>query len=86
MNGTDTHTHTDRHTHTLCPACSLSCRYGAEDQEWVLLYRASRDGYRAQDFHRYCDAQGPSMIIVKVQLSVSTCGLLTNISLLCIQL
>lgn len=43
-----------------------SYRYGAEDQEWVLLYRASRDGYRAKDFHRYCDAQGATIIVVKV--------------------
>ena len=30
-----------------------------------LLYRGSRDGWEAKDFHRLCDNQGPTLTIVK---------------------
>ena len=30
-----------------------------------LLYRGSRDGWKAKDFHRLCDNQGPTLTIVK---------------------
>ena len=30
-----------------------------------LLYRASRDGYRAYDFHERCDNQGPTLCVIK---------------------
>ena len=34
--------------------------------QWCLCYRASRDGWSAQDFHRHCDNKGPTMTLVKV--------------------
>ena len=37
-----------------------------EKCKWNLCYRASRDGWRAQDFHRYCDNKGPTVVLVKV--------------------
>eukprot|EP01127_Copromyxa_protea_P005480 TRINITY_DN1540_c0_g1_i1.p1 TRINITY_DN1540_c0_g1~~TRINITY_DN1540_c0_g1_i1.p1 ORF type:complete len:168 (+),score=17.47 TRINITY_DN1540_c0_g1_i1:716-1219(+) len=40
--------------------------YGVEDQEWSLIYRASREGWRAQDFHKHCDFQGPTLTVIKV--------------------
>lgn len=28
-----------------------------------LLYRASRDGWRVSDFHKFCDDQGPTLTL-----------------------
>ena len=33
--------------------------------EWHLLFRASRDGFRASTFHSKCDSKGPTVTIVK---------------------
>ncbi|KAM7442717.1 hypothetical protein ABFA07_008366 [Porites harrisoni] len=33
--------------------------------EWHLLFRASRDGFRASTFHSKCDNKGPTVTIVK---------------------
>ena len=33
--------------------------------KWRLLFRASRDGFAAEIFHSKCDAQGPTVTIVK---------------------
>ena len=32
---------------------------------WNLCYRASRDGWSAQDFHRNCDNKGKTVVLVK---------------------
>lgn len=32
---------------------------------WRLLYRASRDGWHASDFHRECDGEGATVTIVR---------------------
>ena len=37
-----------------------------EKCKWNLCYRASRDGWSAQDFHRHCDNKGPTVVLVKV--------------------
>ena len=34
--------------------------------KWHLCYRASRDGWKAQDFHGHCDNKGPTVTLVKV--------------------
>lgn len=39
---------------------------GEQKQKWKLVYRASRDGYRASDFHRICDGYAPTCIIIQV--------------------
>ncbi|CAB4044368.1 Hypothetical predicted protein, partial [Paramuricea clavata] len=36
-----------------------------EKCKWNLCYRASRDGWRAQDFHKHCDNKGPTVVLVK---------------------
>ena len=36
-----------------------------EKCKWNLCYRASRDGWRAPDFHRHCDSKGPTVVLVK---------------------
>ena len=35
-------------------------------QEWVLLYRGSRDGFHARQFHGCCDEKGATVSIIKV--------------------
>ena len=41
-------------------------RYGTSSQVWIMLYRASRDGYSAKHFHERCDEKGPTLALVKV--------------------
>ena len=36
-----------------------------EDQKWKLIYRASRDGFRAIDFHEKCDKIKNTLTIIK---------------------
>ena len=46
-------------------------RYDYYLREWIgnydmkLLYRASEHGYTAESFHEYCDAKGPTLVIIK---------------------
>ena len=39
------------------------CEFGG--QKWKLLYRASRDGFKAQDFHNKCDSKSNTLTVVK---------------------
>ncbi|CAF4563111.1 unnamed protein product, partial [Didymodactylos carnosus] len=39
--------------------------YGKNDQHWQLIYKASRDGFSAADFHRHSDKQGPTMTVIR---------------------
>jgi len=39
--------------------------YGVWNQQWKLLYKATRDGFSASIFHRTCDNKGPTMTIIK---------------------
>jgi hypothetical protein len=39
------------------------CKFG--DQKWKLIYRASRDGFRAEDFHQKCDEKFNTLVLVK---------------------
>lgn len=34
-------------------------------RKFKLLYRASRDGFKASEFHRLCDNQGPTLSIIQ---------------------
>ena len=38
---------------------------GFEDQKWKLIYRATKDGFRAQDFHDKCDNIPNTLTIIK---------------------
>lgn len=44
------------------------------DSKWTLLYRASQDGYRAEDFHSKCDGHENTLTIIKVHESLNTFG------------
>ena len=39
--------------------------YGKTDQRWNLIYKATRDGFEIRTFHRLCDNQGPTMVIIR---------------------
>lgn len=34
-------------------------------RQWLLRYRSTRDGATAGDFHRLCDGQGPTTVIIR---------------------
>ncbi|KAL9651477.1 hypothetical protein ABK040_001424 [Willaertia magna] len=36
-----------------------------ENQKWQLIYRGSRDGFKAQDFHKLCDGKSHTITIIK---------------------
>ncbi|CAF4498282.1 unnamed protein product [Rotaria socialis] len=39
--------------------------YEKKGQKWSLIYKASRDGFSASDFHHYCDDQGPTLTVIQ---------------------
>jgi len=49
-----------------------------EAQEIILLYRASRDGWKASDFHRHCNGKGRTLILIKTSRGV-VCGGYTTV-------
>lgn len=48
---------------------SAKSRSRAEPLRFELLYRASRDGFKAMDFHKRCDNKGSTLTVVR-----SSCG------------
>ena len=46
--------------HDLIKLCDLK-----SDSKWKLLYRASRDGFSAKDFHKKCDKKNRTLSIIK---------------------
>ena len=42
-----------------------SVRSISTHRKWKLLFQASRNGFEAADFHRCCDARGPTVTIAK---------------------
>jgi hypothetical protein len=39
--------------------------YNNWNQNWLLIYKASRDGFDANAFHSRCDNKGPTMTIIR---------------------
>jgi hypothetical protein len=39
--------------------------YGNSNQQWILIYKASRNGFDANAFHTHCNNQGPTMTIIQ---------------------
>ena len=44
------------------------CKFNAGDK-WTLLYRGTRDGFGAHNFHSKCDYQSPTLTIIKAKES-----------------
>ncbi|CAF1573530.1 unnamed protein product [Rotaria magnacalcarata] len=38
---------------------------GNHEQKWRLVYKGKRDGFKAEDFHRCSDNQGPTLTIIQ---------------------
>ncbi|CAF0801648.1 unnamed protein product [Didymodactylos carnosus] len=39
--------------------------YGVKNQNWQMIYKATRDGFNAKDFHRLCDKEDETMTVIK---------------------
>ncbi|CAF1409074.1 unnamed protein product, partial [Didymodactylos carnosus] len=39
--------------------------YGNPKQKWKLIYKAARDGFKPEDFHKLCDNKGPTMSLLQ---------------------
>ena len=46
----------------------------AEVNEATLIFRASRDGWGADDFHRLCDDRGPTLCLVQTHTDYMCAG------------
>lgn len=53
----------------MCISALCHFRCGLPSQDWVLLYRGSRDGFHARNFHSCCDEKGATVVLVKVSRS-----------------
>ena len=49
------------------------CGFGHEDQ-WSLLYRATRDGFHSNNFHAKCDGYSNTLTIIKAPENKDTMG------------
>jgi hypothetical protein len=43
------------------------CGFNPNDQRFKLLYRATKDGFKAIDFHRKCDTFAKTLTVIKVK-------------------
>ena len=59
----------------LIRLCDLS-----SNDKWTLLYRGTRDGFEARDFHSKCDGQSNTLTIVKAKGSEFVFGGFTSVS------
>ncbi|CAF1505112.1 unnamed protein product [Didymodactylos carnosus] len=39
--------------------------YGKQHQQWELIYKSTKDGFAASDFHRECDGKFPTMVVIQ---------------------
>ncbi|KAK8809709.1 hypothetical protein WA158_000652 [Blastocystis sp. Blastoise] len=42
-------------------------------KQWILLYRGSKDGFNASDFHRCCDNRGETIVFIRSKDNNSKC-------------
>ena len=49
------------------------------DLKLNLIYKATRDGYKASDFHSKCDNKGSTISVIKSEYG-KTFGVYTNLS------
>ncbi len=38
-----------------------------KDKKWLLIYKATRDGFESADFHRYCNNRGATLTLIKTR-------------------
>jgi hypothetical protein len=56
------------------------CEFSPNDK-WTLLYRGTRDGFGAQDFHSKCDNKSPTLSICKAHESSFIFGGFASVTL-----
>ena len=66
---------TDEQSSKLIKLCEFSL-----DDKFCLLYRGSRDGFGAKDFHRKCDGHKNTLTIIKAKASSNIFGGFTSAS------
>ncbi|EXX77865.1 BTB/POZ domain-containing protein [Rhizophagus irregularis DAOM 181602=DAOM 197198] len=60
--------------HTLLFANWIDRKKGKVNYKLILLYRASRDGNSAEEFHTRCDNKGATIVVVKIENSEQIVG------------
>lgn len=48
-------------------AAELNSLIDLDCQEYILLFRASRDGFSGDTFHKQCNNQGPTLTVIKAK-------------------
>ena len=43
----------------------LNVWFGKPQQQWQLIYQASRDGYTGKSFHQHCDGRAPTVTVIR---------------------
>jgi len=38
-----------------------------KDKKWLLIYKATKDGFKASDFHRLCDNRGATLTLIQTR-------------------
>jgi hypothetical protein len=64
------------------PQCSELidlCEFSPNDK-WTLLFRGTRDGFGAKDFHSRCDGHSNTLTILKAEDSPNIFGVFTSVS------
>ncbi|CAF0803031.1 unnamed protein product, partial [Didymodactylos carnosus] len=46
----------------------LNVFYDKPNQKWELIYKGTRDGFSAENFHRFCDDKGPTMTVLQAKI------------------
>ena len=64
--------------HQQCSELLKLCEFSPDDQ-WSLLYRGSRDGFSAKDFHSKCDGHPNTLTILKAKHSSYIFGGFTSV-------
>jgi hypothetical protein len=58
--------HVEPNIFTSCQSTLVGDWIGGENSYFRSLYRASMDGWDPRDFHRLCDNQGPTVVVVRL--------------------
>jgi len=45
------------------------CEFTSDNNKWSLLYRGTKDGFGARDFHKKCDGKSSTLTIIKAKSS-----------------
>ena len=49
------------------PSQETNQKIKKDNVDFSLIFRMSENGTKAEDFHKYCDNKGPSLVIIKLR-------------------